>query len=388
MESKRKIIFLTRKHPGSIGGVQSHSLRLREGLGDHFEIDRIGWNGPEWAAPIYFPMFYLKTLARDAGLVHCDDAVTALIGARIKEKSSKKVVATVHGLDVVIPIPWYQRKLRDALRMLDKIICVSGATAEQVRNRGIPEEKIEIIPNVAENGVSPRAGKEELYRLLLERTGIDLRRKKILFSLGRPLRRKGFDYFITEVLPRLPEEYVYIAGGPEPKAPAWIKTARPILGEKNYRLMMLASGCDTVHLELKKLNGRPGVHYLNGVSDDTRDMLFSLCDIFVMPNRTVEGDMEGFGIVALEAAVRGKPVVATGIEGITDAVINGQNGFCVAEGDAAGMANVIRSLGDNPERLRAFGLKAKEFTEQRFSPAIVYGRYKDLFEKLLNGDGG
>lgn len=386
MKQRDHVIFLTRKHPDSIGGVQRHSARLIECMRKSFEVETIRWKGPEWGAPFYFPYFYYKSIRNGAGLLHCDDAVTALVGAPIRRNSMKKVVATVHGLDVVLPIPWYQRRLRAALVHLDKIVCVSEATAIQVRSRGLPDEKIEVIPNAAEE-IKDHPGKtEELYREIERQAGIDLRGKRVLFSLGRPLKRKGFDYFIREVFPHLPENCVYIAAGPKPKSPGWIKTARPLLGKKYHNLLLLASGADTVHDELKDLSRHPRVFYLNGVAEKMRELLFAASDLFIMPNRTVPGDMEGFGIVALEAAARGIPVVATGIEGVTDAVIDGHNGFCVPEGNVAAMVETIKTLLDDQEKLASLGLQAMEYTKAHFSASVIHGRYEKIFNDLLNGN--
>ena len=56
------------------------------------------------------------------------------------------------------------------------------------------------------------------------------------------------------------------------------------------------------------------------VSDDMLAAAYRSADVMVMPNIPVRGDMEGFGLVALEAAAAGLPVVASRIEGITDAI--------------------------------------------------------------------
>ena len=386
MRQRDHLIFLTRKHPDSIGGVQRHSARLIEGMKDSFEVENIRWKGPEWGAPFYFPYFYYKSIRNGASLLHCDDAVTALVGARIRRSSKKKVVATVHGLDIVLPIPWYQRRLQGALAHLDKIVCVSEATAIQVRSRGLPDEKIEVIPNAAED-VENRLDKDEsLYREIERQAKIDLRGKRVLFSLGRPLKRKGFDYFIREVFPHLPENCVYIAAGPEPKSPRWLKTVRPLLGKKYHDLLLLASGALTVHDELKNLSRHPRLFYLNGVDEEMRELLFAASDLLIMPNRTVPGDMEGFGIVALEAAIRGVPVVATGIEGVIDAVIHDENGLCVPEGDVAAMVKIIKALLDDPERLSSLSLKAMKYTRTHFSSSVIHGRYEKIFNDLLNGN--
>jgi len=383
MNTKPKIAFLIRKHPRSIGGVQRHSVRLYEGLSGTFDIEKISWSGPEWGVPFYFPIFYYRSVRNGAEVIHCDDAVTALIGAKIRNNSAKRVIATVHGLDVILQLPWYQKKLRENLHLLDKVICVSRATAEAVRFRGVPDEKIEIIPNAADDIFdSPRKTEEQLNKFN-RMTGIDIRNKIVLYSLGRPIRRKGFDYFADKVFPLLPENCVYLMAGPSPKTPSWLNSVGPLLGEKRYRTLLMASGSDTIHDRLLESGKHPRIHYLNDISGELREILYSIADIFIMPNRTVEGDMEGFGIVAIEAAARGIPVIATGIEGIVDAVIDGENGYCFPEGDAAAMANKITDLIINPAELTEFGERAAKFTRERFSSEKVHGRYKEIFKNLI-----
>jgi glycosyltransferase involved in cell wall biosynthesis len=384
LKKREHIIFLTRKHPESIGGVQRHSARLMAGLQNSFEIENVSWRGPEWGAPFYFPYFYHKSVSNGARLLHCDDAVTALLGARIRRKTDKKVVATVHGLDVILPIPLYQRLLKNSLPQIDRIVCVSSATAREIISRGIPEERVEIIPNAAEetDGRLPRD--ENLYRQIEMLTGMDVRNKRILFSLGRPLKRKGFDYFITDVFPHLPDDCVYLIAGPEPKIPLWLRYAGPLLNDRFHRLLLLASGAYTIHEELRRLSNHPRISYLNGISEEQRELLFAAADLFIMPNRKVEGDMEGFGIVALEAAVRGIPVVASGLEGVTDAVIHGQNGYCVQEGDGRGMAEIIKALLGDREKYESAGRRASEYTRLHFSSSAVHGKYEKVFRELLN----
>jgi phosphatidylinositol alpha-1,6-mannosyltransferase len=176
-----------------------------------------------------------------------------------------------------------------------------------------------------------------------------------------------------------------LIAGPKPASRVWLQAVSPFLGEKLYNNLLLASGAHTVHEKLLKLSRDSRVFYLNGIDDSLRDLLFAASDLFIMPNRTVEGDMEGFGLVALEASVRGVPVIATGIEGIVDAVIDGKNGFCFAEGDDAGMIEAIKGLTADSARLREFGSRAKEYVEDAFSSKTVVDKYKDLFDELLNG---
>ncbi len=380
---KPHLMFLVHERSDSIGGVQRHSARLKDGLSYKYEIERFNWKGPKNNLPLNFPGLYLKARRNDYGFIYCDDGVSAIVGTKVCKPLGKKIMATVHGLDIIVPLPGYQPIITKALKRLDKVVCVSRATADQAIRHGVEPSRVRIIPNTAEYVPEVTVKNESLYERIEVQTGIDLRDKKVLFSLGRPLKRKGFDRFIEKVFRYLPEDYVYIAAGPLPSKPAWIKTAGFLLGAEVKRKIELALGVYTVHDELLKLSNHPRVFYLNGVSEYLRNLLFAASDLFVMPNRTVEGDMEGFGIVALEAAVRGVPVIATGIEGITDAVIDGRNGYCVPEGDDTGMAETIKSLIDKPERLAELGATAREFTRKRFSIDSIVGKYEKLFEDIL-----
>ena len=80
------------------------------------------------------------------------------------------------------------------------------------------------------------------------------------------------------------------------------------------------------------------------ISNKFRNVLYNAADMFIMPNITVPGDMEGFGIVALEAGSCGLPVIAADIEGIRDAVIDGKTGFLIEEEDAEGFLERIRGM--------------------------------------------
>jgi phosphatidylinositol alpha-1,6-mannosyltransferase len=385
---RRHIAFLIRKNFSSIGGVQSLNSRLYEVLSPIYDIEKISYDGPEWGVPFYFPAFYQRAARNGASLVYCDDAVTALIGSRIRAKTGKTVVAGVHGLDIVLPVPWYQKRLRRALANIDKIICISRATAEQVRLRGGRSEQIEVIPGAVEKKIRRFPKDDSLYNHLASILGVDLRGKKVLVSVGRPVKRKGFDRFATEVFPRLPQDHIYIVIGPKPSTPIWIKSLAPILGSELYRNLLLASGSYTIHDELVKLSrDRDRIFYINGVSQELRDMFLSAGDLFIMPNRTVDGDMEGFGLVALEAASRGLPVIATAIEGIVDAVCDGLNGYCVPESDHRAMARLIIELTGSPERLHELSLRAGEYTRSTFSQEKLIVRFRQIFDNLLTSSG-
>jgi glycosyltransferase involved in cell wall biosynthesis len=377
------ILFLVRKNLASIGGIQRLTSNVIDGISKIYKTDTLSWNGPEWGVPICFPNFYYKSLKHPANLIHCDDAVTGLLGVRIKNRSGKQVIATVHGLDIILPIEWYQNRLKLGLGQLDKVICLSHATARQAQLRGVEPHRIEIIPAAIEPVNNKIERDDNLYSSLEAELGVDLRHRRLLLSMGRPVARKGFDFFADRVFPYLPEDYIYVIAGPRPATPSWINAIRPLIGHNLYHNLLLASGAISIHDRLVKLANHRRIIYVNGVSESLRNRLFAAADLFIMPNRSVAGDMEGFGLVALEATARGIPVVATGIEGIPDAVIDGKNGFLVSEGDWAAMSGIIMALLNDPQHLEEIGNRAAEFTRKAFAPDIIIVKYQKLYQTLL-----
>lgn len=383
----RKLAFLVHERLDNIGGVQRHSTRLAQALSANYAIDRHNWKNPENALPLNFPGLRWRLRNAAANLIYCDDGLSSIVGTRVAGNSGKKLVATLHGLDIIAKIPGYQNMIRRSLQKLDKIVCVSRATCHQAIDRGADPGRIEIIPNAAEPVKEQIARSDGLFDKIRQLTGMELTGKKVLFSLGRPVKRKGFDRFIETVFPNLPDNYVYIVAGPRPQMSAFIQIFNTILPRRTRRNLQIALGNYSIHEQLVKLGNHPRVYYLNGVSDYLRNLLYAAADLFIMPNVTVPGDMEGFGIVALEASVRGVPVIATGIEGITDAVKDDQNGFCIKEGDFQGMSRTIQSLCEHSDRRMVLNNRAKEFVLKEFSIESIAARYDRLFRNLIDNNG-
>jgi phosphatidyl-myo-inositol dimannoside synthase len=129
----------------------------------------------------------------------------------------------------------------------------------------------------------------------------------ILF-VGRLVPRKGAAWFASQVLPKLPPPLtLHIVGKP------WDQQ------------------------ETRALQTNPRVQLLGYLDEAGLDRERSGCVAVVMPNRSSrdQTDVEGFGIAALEAARDGIPIIASDIEGITDAIVDGKTGFLVSENDVS-----------------------------------------------------
>ena len=93
------------------------------------------------------------------------------------------------------------------------------------------------------------------------------------------------------------------------------------------------------------------------------------------------GDCEGTPVAVLEAAASGLPVVSTRHTGIVDAVIEGQTGFLVNEGDIDSMAEYIYLLLSDPARAAEMGQRARECITQKFSLEGSIETLRDILEK-------
>jgi len=97
-----------------------------------------------------------------------------------------------------------------------------------------------------------------------------------------------------------------------------------------------------------------------------------------MPNVVVPGDMEGFGIVMLEAGACGLPTLAADLEGIGDVIEDGVNGWFAPSEDADAFVQRIESLLADPEALRATSARTAEYVSSTFRWDRTAERYLEV----------
>lgn len=318
-----RILFLTRKYPPSIGGMQSFSYNLVENFkkinsGTFLIANRKGGKNLPFFLPYSFIEALLLIKKNKIEILHLSDGLLAISGYFLKKLTGIKVAITIHGLDIIYPNSLYQKINPFFVKNLDLVICNSQATREECLKRGIRKDKCEVIPI----GVNPREfvlkiPKNILKKKLSQQLGITFKNTKILLTVGRLVKRKGVVWFIEEVMPKLKKNFIYLISGEGSE-------------EKNIK-----RATQEHHLNNE-------VFLLGKTDFETLKILYNSADIFIMPNIKVKGDMEGFGIVALEAAACGLPVVASDIEGIKDAVLEGKTGFLIQEKNAEEFIRKIR----------------------------------------------
>ena len=135
---------------------------------------------------------------------------------------------------------------------------------------------------------------------------------------------------------------------------------------------LIGIGEDREYLE--RLAGELGVadrvHLLGHVSYDDLPRWYAACDLFAMPNRDIDGDTEGFGLVFLEAASAGKPVLAGTAGGTGSAVVDGVTGLRVDGERADAITQALARLLSDPDEAERMGRNGRarvldNYTHQR-----------------------
>jgi phosphatidylinositol alpha-1,6-mannosyltransferase len=297
----KEIHIVTAEVPGAAAVDAVHPNTIHR-----LNLKRVPWLKPESLA--MYARFFFRTLA--LALTHRFDAIHAfralpegLVASLVAQLSFRPVVIYAHGEELTT---WGRgnkyRAMRFVLRHADHVVANSEHTRDTLLQMDVPADKITIIYP----GVEVAVFKPGLDTIgLRENLGIppDAR---LVFSVGRLSRRKGFDQVIRAVS-RLREAGV------------------------NVHYVLAGIGEDWNYLDdlIRKLNLQDATHMIGAVTDQDLPRWMNACDVFAMPNREINGDNEGFGMVFIEAAACGKPALAGDAGGTGAAVLDEETGLRV-----------------------------------------------------------
>jgi glycosyltransferase involved in cell wall biosynthesis len=357
------ILFITRKHPPSIGGMERLSYNLITQMRVRVQARAITWGGSQAALPLFFLYALVKSMqlgVRGLDLVHIGDPVLAPIGYIMKRLFDVPVVVTVHGLDITFSPQPYQRIIPRLLRSMDRVVCISKSTYDACIERGMSAEQCLIIhPGVSIPDRVP--SRDESRRWLGKMVNRDLADAFVLMTAGRLVPRKGVAWFVESVLPQI------------------------LRVEGNVCYTIVGSGPDEDRImsavKSQKLEGV--VHLLGQVPEQDLVHAYAAADLFIMPNVRQQGDMEGFGLVALEAGAHGLPVAAADLEGIRDAIVVGHTGELFPSGDAGQWTEALVGYLSNRARLQELTGSAQMAVRQQFTWARMIDEYEALFRETL-----
>ncbi|AOY87510.1 hypothetical protein BKP64_04610 [Marinobacter salinus] len=270
--------------------------------------------------------------------VHCGRLMPeGLVALLNKMRRSIPYTCYVHGEDVEIARTSREISIltRWVMRHAEKIIANSENTANILRSWwGIEDQLVVMTPGVDVDRFRP-ASQNRPSRW----PG-----KRVVLTVGRLQKRKGHDMMIR-ALPlirnQIPDAHYCIVGG----------------GEEESALRSLASS----------LKVRDLVEFAGELNDQDMLECYQQCDLFALPNRRVNNDDEGFGMVLLEAQSCGRPVLAGDAGGTRETLIQGDTGVIVDCTEPEPLANKVNELLGDPSQLDKMGQAGRVHMEKNFS---------------------
>jgi len=287
-------------------------------------------------------------------IYQCHFGPAGRVGALLKRAGFKgKIVTTFHGYDVT---SYVNQRGRDVYKTLfevgDLFTYNSEATRRKVLALGAPAEKMVKLPmgiDVEKISFSPRRLKPaESINIL---------------SVGRLVEMKGREYAVkamAEVVKKFPNISYTIVGDGQ-------------LRESLERLIY-------------KLGMERWIHLLGWVDDEKLDGLYKSSHIFLHPSVTAsDGNMEGQGVVLLEAQGYGLPVVATRHNAFVETVLDGNSGLLVAERDVQALAAALEALISNSDRWPKMGAAGREHVQRNYDIRILNKKLLDVYTTVSAG---
>ena len=250
-----------------------------------------------------------------------------------------------------------QRVLRGARR----VVAVSRFTAGLVERAGVEAVRVAVVnPGCDVDRFAPRhVGDDLRRRLLADRCG-----SRVVVTTGNLVPRKGHD-MVIRALASLPA--------------AFADVTYVIVGDGPHRgeLQALATG----------LGMRDRVVFAGRVPDSDLPAYYALADVFVMASRERPDahDVEGFGLVYLEASACGKPVIGGRSGGISEAIVDGVTGLLVDPSDPEDIAATLRTILTDQELARRLGSQGRARVVRDFSWSAAADRMDRVLRDAATG---
>lgn len=234
--------------------------------------------------------------------------------------------------------------MRRAYRGAHRVIANSENTRGLLREFGVRDSRIVVFyPGVDVERFSP--SRDETAAPVWP----GLSGHRVLLTVGRLQRRKGHDMVIRAlpaIAAKIPRVKYVVVG----------------TGEAESTLRSLAQELNVEHL----------VHFAGRVRDEDLPAYYRASDVFIMPNREeAHGDIEGFGIVFLEANACGKPVIGGRSGGTGEAIVDGETGLRIDGTSVTAVAEAAIALLKDDHRAKAMGRRGRVRVAQEFDWTAV-----------------
>jgi phosphatidylinositol alpha-1,6-mannosyltransferase len=364
----KKVLVLTENFPPILGGSgrwfwelysrlpKEQYLILADDVQGAAEFDnthqlnilRIPLKSSEWGFKSFRGMkFYWRLFRQIRKIIkqqqithiHCGrvihEGVTAWL---LKLITGTPYLCYVHGEDVETAATSgeYNLMVKQVSKHADLLICNSHNSANIVKRLNYAgDDKIQVLYPSVDASLFVPAANDEVFKQHMAWQG-----RKVIITVGRLQERKGQNMMIraTALLKHQFPEILYAVIG---------------RGECLESLQALAS----------ELGINDHVQFLTDVPDVQMIQCYQQSDIFILPNRTIGNDIEGFGMVLVEAQACGKPVIAGDSGGTKETMRLNESGYVIDCTDPIMISKTVAELLANPTRCAAMGKVGRQHVE-------------------------
>lgn len=316
------------------------------------------WPLIAWQVVTRDPGPYQRLLGeRQPALIHAHFGTDGVYALALATRLRVPLITTFHGFDATLSTasllcspawanyPLFRRRLA---RQGALFLCVSSFIRDRVLAMGFPAERTRVHYTGVDCQIIPmRDVREETSTIL---------------HVARLVEMKGTQYLIrafADVIHKHPAARLIVIGD----------------GPLGRTLKKLA----------KSLVPNGQIRFLGALPHDDVMLWMRKAAMLVLPSiRTRSGRVEGLGMVLLEAAATGVPVVACRVGGIPEGVIDGQTGFLVPDRDAQALSRRIVELLDAPELRERMGAKGRAFVEQHFDSRQQGAVLEALYDEVVS----
>jgi phosphatidylinositol alpha-1,6-mannosyltransferase len=314
------------------------------------EVSRVSMSAPDWGLVrpsslgrhVRVARAIRRALRQESAVVHCARALPEGLSAAMALRGGGAYVCWLHGEELGFAstsreLTWLARRVYHGATAV--IANSRNSAGLLTRDWGVPMEKIHVVyPGVDAERFRPDVDGAAMRSRVARPDDI------VFLSVGRLQRRKGHD-MVLKALARLRARvaavrYVIVGDGPHQ-------------GQLEADVQALGLG--------------DIVRFAGPAAADDLPVWYAASDVFVMPNRSDGVDFEGFGIVFLEAAAAGKPVIGGRSGGVPEAVEDRATGLLVDGADVVELENAMATLAESRELRAQYGAAGRERAVRRFS---------------------
>ncbi|WP_330986115.1 MULTISPECIES: glycosyltransferase [Enterobacterales] len=292
-------------------------------------------------------------------LIHVHFGVDLTINWSLLKKFNVPILVTLHGYDITISKEWWhsgkegihlkhypEELLRISRNDNVHFVAVSEAIKDKAILFGIPAEKI----HVKHIGIDTSQ-----FNL----SDIPFAERKQILFIGRLVDKKGCKVLL-DAFARIYDKF------------------------PDHELKIIGDGPLKITLEKYAQDRSLNVKFMGACPKEIVIHELVRTSVFCLPSVQADnGDAEGFGLVLLEAAASGVPVVTSALGGSTEGVIHGKTGFSFPEHDSLQLASYLEELLSNVELMSSMGLAGRKFVEENFNILTCTASLEQLYDELV-----